>query len=131
MDEEKLIRRIDRSTIKRNPNAGAMSVLVPGCIKNQYDANGNLIGQTRQVTRVDLMTPVPEYDYGYIQLMVTCENCKAMFDSCELESYDDDDNWAPAEKACICPKCGYPECCPEIEEEELTDDMVKESKCLE
>lgn len=125
MDGEKLIRRIDRSTIQRNPNAGAMSILVPGHTENQYDDKGNLIGQTRQIQRVGLMTPVPTYDYGYMPLIVTCENCNAMFDSTELESYEDDDNWAPAEKACVCPKCGHPECCPEIEEEELTDEMLE------
>lgn len=113
--------RIDRSTIRRNPNAGRTEIQIPG---RSYIENGKRITQLQTVR---LMTPEPSFFYEHNKTNVKCSRCMKSFGYSELEEYADDDTYVSSREARICPRCGEWECCDEIEYEKLTDEMIAQA----
>jgi hypothetical protein len=107
---------IDRSTIRRNPNAGQTSIRIPG---KSYMKNG-ITFQPFQT--IQSLCPDPDYLFEYIPKDVQCSSCGATFDYSLLESdcicswEIDIDDYAYSDT--VCPKCKAWNCC-EIEFEEF------------
>jgi Zn finger protein HypA/HybF involved in hydrogenase expression len=109
----KTLIKVDPNTIRKNPNAGQSSFLVPGIVRQ--DEQGNFY---RDVQTVHTLTPEPAFFFSYIDTNVTCEGCGDVFSYKELKSDVDaeDENY----NTCICPKCGKWDCC-DIESETLKE----------
>ncbi len=111
----KYIVRIDRSSIKKNPDAGRTMFPMPGCW--MPDGKG---GMTRGVNMVYQMQPDPNYLAKNAYCEVTCAFCSSKFSHKDLEEdreyiYPDEDYYYIDN---ICPKCGQRDCC-EIEYEKF------------
>lgn len=118
----KFIIKIDKSSIKKNPNHENMSYTVPGKIEILPDGSTHRYSQ-----RIYTLTPAPRYIYEYLTTEVQCEYCKAKFSYKDLKAdyvYCDDNQdeiWSNQ----ICPTCGAFDCC-EIEYERI--DKAKPKK---
>lgn len=111
---------INRSTIRRNSNAGRTSILVPGrsCIVDGKE--------TKQIQRV-YTEPEPDYLFEYAHTNVQCCHCKAVFDYYLLESDCSTDIDEEIYSDTICPECLGWNCC-ELEFEEFDADTMVETK---
>lgn len=113
----KFLVKIDRATIKENPNAGRRTSLwVAGKTTRNEDGSWH-----RDVRQIHLMQPVPRYSYSYVDTQVQCKFCDATFDWQELNDdivYDDEGGETFLDN--ICPKCGESYCC-DVEMEKLED----------
>ena len=109
----KFLIKIDRSSIKENPDAGRTSLWVHG--KTIHNEDGSVFKEMQQI---HFMQPEPEYLYSYIDTQVQCQYCNAEFSWKDLETdeetTDDDETFLDF----ICPKCKRSDCC-EIEREQL------------
>ncbi len=109
--------KIDRNSIKKNPNAGFRGpYYVPG--KTDCNADGSV---SRNITPVYMINGEPEYSYDLIYPDITCQHCGSVSSYNELEDeeyVDDDDDYCISTN--ICPKCKTSDCC-QIEFETLKD----------
>jgi len=102
--------KINQNTIKRNPDAGRTTFLVPG--RWQQDADGS---RHRDIQVVHASCPEPGFLFEYEPTMVECSECHQKFLHTELRSDSFDDG---SYSDTICPKCGAWNCC-EIKYERL------------
>jgi hypothetical protein len=121
----KYIIRIDRTTIKKNPNAGNMTYqrsLGPPTITETF-VNGILVSKTVQqnIETLHSLTPEPAYWYEYQNTSIICDNCYCDFLHTKLIDTWDDGEYDHFYN--ICPKCSKAECC-EIEYEKFDESMV-------
>jgi len=116
----KYLIKIDRKTIKKNPNAGSTVTLVPGIVDHYIDDNGNEVWE-RPVQRI-YHEAERSYLYKYKNNIVQCNECKKRFgvNKLESDSYGYDDIYSDT----ICPYCGMWNCC-EIEYEQFDKEMMK------
>jgi phage FluMu protein Com len=160
----KTIVRIDRSSIKRNPNAGNTITFMPGLISVTFtfagkppkfmfkepfviletrnvnneivEVKGILNAMPKQVGYPGLVInvdrelrsiehrPEPNYFYRYELTKVKCDECGFEINTVELPFYYDDDGY----EYCTCPRCKEMNSFPEIEYEELTNEIIKAVK---
>ena len=135
MTEPKYFVRIDRTTIKKNPEwidgSPNDQVMVPGCPRDVADKDGNVIGQEYSMVRYYTIGPCrPKWLYAHKPCEVECEFCHERFDADELEyandcPLDEDGNESFFETNRQCPKCGAWNCC-DVKWEKLSDGMVKD-----
>ena len=111
----KTIVLIDRSTVRRNPNAGRTYTLVPG---RSSVVDGK---EMRQVQRMHSICPDPSHLFDYVPTDVRCSSCGAAFDHRLLESDAMPTNEGEIYSEVVCPECGAWDCC-EVEFEELDAD---------
>ncbi len=114
-----IVVEIDRSTIRRNPDAGRREIMVPG--RSAVGPDGTI---SRQMQRIYTIFPDPEFLFKYEPTEVKCSKCGAIFDVSKLESYEDFYTYAPAADARICPECGEYQCCEPVEWEKPTAEML-------
>ena len=92
--------RIDKSTLRRNPLAGATRRFIPGPIITNEDGS-----QTCE--RIEVSGPAPEWLYEIEDTEVECDNCHEKFsflllldcEDCEGNTFE------------VCPHCGEENCC--------------------
>jgi hypothetical protein len=126
MGDKKVKIPIDRSTIRRNPNAGRTSILVPGrsCIVDGKE--------TKQIQRVHTIYPEGAYLFEYAHTKVQCCHCEAVFDYYLLESDCSIDIDGETYSDTICPKCHGWDCCEmefeEFDEKTMVPEEQKESE---
>ena len=126
-----LIRRIDRKSLTKNPNAGQRSFLIHGRRSTFAKEDGSIV-QVQEVQRMYSIFPEPRWLYEYVPLQIQCNSCKESFDVDELEGFYDVDGYCSVEDARICPRCGDWECCPKIIAEtisDITDEELEQAKC--
>ena len=116
---------IDLKSIRRNPDAGQTQSFVAGQIEEVRDANGNVVGMTRDVIPIP-HAPAPDYLFKYEDTKVTCKDCGASFPYGELQA---DCVWLGDEEGeawsnTICPDCGAWDCV-EIEYEYITEALER------
>jgi len=107
---------------KKNPNAGSNVLNVKGEPDTVTEVitkiNGEVVSKqinvSRNINRIKLMKPEPEYVVEYQDTEVQCENCSSKFDWTELESDSTDDYYS---SSTICPNGAW-DCC-ELEFENL------------
>ena len=122
----KYIVRIDKSSIKKNPDAGQTTFMVPGAW--HPDGKG---GGTRSVQMMQQMTPDPNYLFEREYCEVTCMHCNTKFSHKDLEEHKE---WDYEEDGCywvdnVCPNCKEADCC-ELEYEQFDQEtgLVKGEK---
>lgn len=134
----KYIIKIDRSSIKLNPDGGKSIFYVAGqqhlyidgeevfcsdenrkvLIENSLK-DGKVVKLAQDCNPIHLLSPLSKYLYNYEPTNVKCEDCGEQFDYKELrydEFYDDDYGSRWSDK--ICPKCWFWDCC-ELEFEKI------------
>ncbi len=106
--------KIDRATIRENPNAGNTVYYVPG--KPEISEDGST--RTMNIQTLYSLTPEPKWLYKYTPTVIECKNCKKFIIHTELESdsFDYDGGYSNR----VCPECGEWDCC-DIEFEKITD----------
>lgn len=115
--------KIDKSSIKSNPEGGKTDFIIPGACYT--DENGNM---SRSFQRVQTLTPEPYWFYDYEEVEVECYFCNTKFYSKELNSewvewFSEDGEEATFVEN-MCPNCKTGDCC-EIEYEKI-DKVLKE-----
>ena len=107
--------KIDKDTIKKNPDAGrTVDYCVVGRPVITYHEGGSM-GILQPVQILHRMAPSPQFLYQYLPTRVSCEYCSAEFNFDELESDGDEEGWSET----VCPKCHIWNCC-EVEFESLS-----------
>lgn len=116
----KFLIKIDRNSIKENPDAGQTSFFIPGAVYK------TATGWARHIQQCHQMTPDPNYLFNYEDCEVECTYCKEKFSYKDLKSkeaydfeYDEDYTLYY-----VCPKCNEPDCC-DFEYEKI-DDVLNE-----
>ena len=119
---------IDRTSIKKNPNAGNMSYyryLGPPTVTETF-VNGILVSKSikQNCETLHSLTPEPEYYYSHDKsAVIECDLCDARFCVKHLEEdWDDEGNCIKN----ICPVCKGANCC-EIEYEKFDKSMVEKN----
>ena len=107
--------KIEKSSIKRNENAGQTTFLVPGrCVLEDGIV-------TRPVQLIRSLNPIPNFSADYIPTEIECRECHSKFFYTELE---EDELADGTYSDTICPKCGEWYCC-DIEFEKFNDSTGK------
>lgn len=126
----KYLVKIDRNSIKKNPNAGSKDWLVPGRIETSWHIEMGedekpkvVVTQHRNIQRVYSIFPEPADLFKYIPTQVKCKNCgkKSIHDELESDCLFDGENEIYIEN--ICPHCSHPNCC-ELEYEEMNERII-------
>lgn len=119
---EKIRIPIDRSTVRRNPNAGRSVFYVAGRAYEETTVGED--GTVRICRRQDVQTiydfPQSAFLWEYAPTEVRCGVCGEAFSHTELETDDTDfgdDGYCSTDRKC--PKCGVWDCC-ELERESLS-----------
>lgn len=112
--------RIDRNSIRKNPDAGHTSFFVKGREWEERHPDGSITHHA-PVEVVHTMYPAPTFLFDYVPAQVTCEDCGASFLHTELEADSVD---CDAYSTAVCPRCKTWDCC-EIEYEKLTAAEMK------
>jgi len=111
-----VIIKIDKDSIKENPNAGCNTYVFPG--RTTVEEKDGVIIKSKELHRVYSLTREGKLLFSFIPTEIECSECKEKFLHTELESdamgCGDDEFWSDA----VCPKCGYFDCC-EIEYEDI------------
>jgi len=108
MDSFKIL--IDRSTIRRNPNAGRNTYHIPGPVHCSNGPTG--ITMTREFQTMHTMCPEPSFFFSYIPTEVECDTCHQKFLHTELQAdveYDGEGGEFYSDR--ICPRCREFDCC--------------------
>ena len=142
--------KIDRNSIRKNPNAGRTTYKIPG-IKQEFKDEVTVrkfvrfgenqswqqisVDKTESVrTEIPIqvihsLSPEPDYLYNYAVTEITCLYCGNVFPHTDLKEEFVDGYWDPEiqdqyywdyYKKNICPSCGSTDCC-ELEFEKLSD----------
>jgi len=118
--------KIDRSSIKKNPNYPVKYSYVPTTKRNPITINvtrPSLYDLSQDYIEVVTLSYDP-YIYKYEPLKVTCKYCGSTFDHTKLLNYLDAHCEICYEH--VCPNCGYSECV-DIEYESVYK-VIRESK---
>ena len=124
----KFIIKIDKESIKENPNAGSMMhkfASGPPKIEETYEVlfDGSRVlknvRKTQPIQTIRHLNPEGPYLFDYLPTTIKCDYCGAEFDYKELSAdcncdSDGEEIWSNE----ICPKCGTWGCC-EIEYEKI------------
>ena len=113
----KYIIKIDRETIKKNPNAERTVFHYPLRPSYEYNEDGTVKNIRQEYQTLYSLTPDPEFLYEYILTLVKCEYCNEEFYHNELQSED----WGDyGYSDTVCPKCNVSNCC-EIQFESIKE----------
>lgn len=128
--------KIDRNSIKKNPNAGNETTIIQGPIEfkhrgetitlkqaQELAANGGELRVERYITEFRYF-PEDDYFYEYEKIKVRCNNCSGEFFSNELQSDEDWDGENEIYSTEVCPLCGEFDCC--VIEYEKIEDALKD-----
>lgn len=117
-----IYRRIDLTTLKKNPNAGRTEYQVAGRIYETPEEDGT-ITRRREVHTVRTLAPAPTWLYQYEPMKVQCEECLETVWVDQLEEDWGDEDVISKER---CPKCGHEECLGNVRWTfETVDDALK------
>lgn len=86
---------IDSNTVRKNPDAGRDSFIVPG---TAYQTSA---GWEREYSIVRTLSPEPNYLYSYSQALITCPHCTRVCYHTDLIEVEEDDFFIH-----VCPECG-------------------------
>ena len=106
--------KIDRASVRENPNAGNTTYYVAGMPIKEYDEEGRVVSVKQDVQYLHRLTPESKFFYEYVPTEVKCEECGAQFLYTELKESEEWDVFLEN----VCPKCGTADCC-ELEFEKL------------
>jgi len=120
--------KIDRGSIKKNPDKGKMPgemiSQVPGPLLD--DGKGGLYRNLTPVYSLGGWSP-PTYLYDRLPCEITCSHCGANFSRKELFDegmwIEENETW----EYMVCCKCLKPNCCM-LEFEELSSEMIEEAE---
>lgn len=120
--KQKYIVKINRETIRPNPNAGSTIVYIPGRYVKEFNDDGSVSIRADYQT-IHTLQPQAKFLYEYIPTLVQCAFCYAEFYHTELateeyQSYGYSDT--------VCPKCESFDCC-NIEFEKFGEEMALNS----
>lgn len=109
--DDRILIKIDRNSIKLNPNFGQTTYQVPG----------QTASLSRPVQLIRTINPEPKYLFSHETTIIECQYCHEKFPHIELqsESYTDCDG----ESICntVCPKCKKHHCCKTLQFEQIED----------
>jgi hypothetical protein len=115
-----VIVKINKNSIRKNPSAGRLDTFVPGVTMS--DGCG---GWIRNMERVHLPWPEPNFLFSYKDTIITCSHCKEQFSHKELiEGFLGSNNECDKTER-VCPKCLVGYCCEKIEYEQLDQNTGK------
>jgi hypothetical protein len=111
-------KRVDRSSVKRNENAGQDTFFTSGREVKVQTPEG--VRVTRQVHPIHTMSPVPEFSYQYLEVTLECRNCEESFSDSRLY-YPEDEEGTTFDPQC--PEC-YEEIPVNFQFEQLSRDQL-------
>lgn len=116
----KFVVKIDRASIKENPNAGRSVYRYPSGRPRKIETfvDGILaeVRYEQDIQEMYSLTPEGKWLFSYLPTNIRCESCGAEFEHTELLS---DEEWETYTNT-KCPKCGDWRCC-NIEYEKIED----------
>lgn len=124
-----IVIKINKNSIKKNPNAGNTSYILPSgplqrhkevintkkYIKLKEDEEWMLVSESEKVSVshsqpqqvTHSLTPEGKYNFSYEDTKVRCRDCDKEFSYKLLEEFFDDDSYLKD----ICPYCHSSDCC--------------------
>lgn len=124
-----IVIKIDKNSIKKNPNAGNTSYILPSgplqrhkevintknYIKIKEDEEWMLVSESEEVSVshsqpqqvIHSLTPEGKYNFSYEDTKVRCKDCDKEFSYKLLDSSYEYDSFYEN----ICPYCNLPNCC--------------------